>query len=445
MPNTMIPGYDADHAAERALTTKAISQKPAQDTFTAYADALPRVEKKFAALARRAVKLGLEAPTFKVVREFTERRRRYSHDGRDLGTFTASLVEIAVDGPELGFAGWSFTAALDHLTGEPGDVVCRYMPVREPTDADRSREIPLSFLIGATNTCEHCGFVRSRKTTFVLDHEDGRRMQVGSTCIADFLGHGDPKALAARAAFLSFGARLADEFGGSYTFGGGIGAISKLDFVAMIDATTRCYGWTSRGKAYTEGKTATVDTMLNLFWSGKALARAERDDGFVKPGDREYDRAAAALAWAATLADTSNDFLRNLYVVCKVEGIRPKSEGILAALLVAFDRAESRKADDARRAATTATSAYVGEVKTRLRGLVLEVTFTKWIETMYGSSCIVKMIDADGNVFTWFASNPSDDVVKGATLTLDGTVKKHDEYKGTKSTTLTRCTVKAVA
>ena len=151
------------------------------------------------------------------------------------------------------------------------------------------------------------------------------------------------------------------------------------------------------------------------------------------------------VAWAATLGDTSNDFLRNLYVVCKVPGIRPKSEGILAALLVAFDRAESRKAEQVRAAKTTAASTYVGSVKERLRGLVLEVTFTKWIESFYGSTCIVKMIDANGNAFTWFASNPSDDVAKGATLTLDGTVKKHDEYKGTKSTTLTRCTVKSVA
>lgn len=36
--------------------------------------------------------------------------------------------------------------------------------------------------------CDHCGYSRNRNLVFVLRHEDGRELYVGSTCLNEFLG-----------------------------------------------------------------------------------------------------------------------------------------------------------------------------------------------------------------------------------------------------------------
>lgn len=102
------------------------------------------------------------------------------------------------------------------------------------------------------------------------------------------------------------------------------------------------------------------------------------------------------------------------------------------------------------------TSEYQGQVKERLKGLELTVTFETTYEThfsFYGETrYLYVMEDKDGNIFTWTASSMAGTskgewipVHKGNKVILDGTVKEHKEYKGDKQTVLTRCTVKGVA
>ena len=58
----------------------------------------------------------------------------------------------------------------------------------------------------------------------------------------------------------------------------------------------------------------------------------------------------------------------------------------------------------------------------------------------YGWTELLKFRGEDGALLTWFSSAaPEFDV--GTELTLDGTVKAHKEYRGTKETLLTRVKV----
>jgi hypothetical protein len=62
------------------------------------------------------------------------------------------------------------------------------------------------------------------------------------------------------------------------------------------------------------------------------------------------------------------------------------------------------------------------------------------IEGDYGTTYLYTLReDATGNVFKWFASREALGDATGRTLQLQGTVKKHEEYNGLKSTVLTRC------
>ena len=80
-----------------------------------------------------------------------------------------------------------------------------------------------------------------------------------------------------------------------------------------------------------------------------------------------------------------------------------------------------------------------GHVGTLGAKLTVRVTVSKVSDfaNAYGAVRAHTMIDAEGHVFTWFATSARYEV--GQTLTLQGTVKKHDTYKGQSQTVLTRC------
>lgn len=100
-------------------------------------------------------------------------------------------------------------------------------------------------------------------------------------------------------------------------------------------------------------------------------------------------------------------------------------------------------------AAKKAVSSWVGGVKERLT-LEVEVTFAKTYETAYGETVLLIMKDSAGNVFkSWASGNAGWDLYRESRdayearsrnprATIKGTVKDHEEYKGEKSTLLTR-------
>lgn len=92
--------------------------------------------------------------------------------------------------------------------------------------------------------------------------------------------------------------------------------------------------------------------------------------------------------------------------------------------------------------------AHVGNVGDRITVTVtLSKAFSYEVEKPsfwggYGSTetrYIYKFVDADENVLVWKTSNSDMLDYEGKQLTLKGTVKAHDEYKGEKQTVLTRC------
>lgn len=99
-------------------------------------------------------------------------------------------------------------------------------------------------------------------------------------------------------------------------------------------------------------------------------------------------------------------------------------------------------------------SEHVGEIKARIERVVTYIgessyereAYTYGWETVY----IYKFIDEDGNLLVWKTTavfgywDENEDwncYEPGDTLKLRGTVKAHDEYRGTKQTVLNRCKV----
>ena len=97
-------------------------------------------------------------------------------------------------------------------------------------------------------------------------------------------------------------------------------------------------------------------------------------------------------------------------------------------------------------AAPKSNSEFIGEVKQRLRDMVVTYIGCRAIDTFYGTS-LLYTFKLDDNVLTWFCSGKGIDpeIEEGDIVLLTGTVKDHKEYNGIKQTYLTRCIVKREA
>ena len=82
-----------------------------------------------------------------------------------------------------------------------------------------------------------------------------------------------------------------------------------------------------------------------------------------------------------------------------------------------------------------ALSQYVGNPgdKISFSGVI---AFRKSFPTQFGTSNIVKIIDAENNAYTYFGNSIGEE--KGARVNVTATVKKHEEYQGEKSTHILR-------
>ena len=89
------------------------------------------------------------------------------------------------------------------------------------------------------------------------------------------------------------------------------------------------------------------------------------------------------------------------------------------------------------------TSEWLFEEKERFYDYAVVLKSVRGMETRFGWTQLVKFEDADGNILQWWTAVEIKAEV-GDQVLLTGTVKAHDEYKGVKSTTVTRCKIKAV-
>jgi hypothetical protein len=398
------------------------------------------LEAKLARLARRAAKIGVPVPTMKKVGE--DKRPIYRHDpegiypSRVVGYLELVVVEVSGEAPK--FAGWTFLARLERLTSEDKSASANIIH-----KLVESAELPEEYRTSAPK-CDHCKTKRRRNDTFVVQHEDGRVLQVGSSCLADFLGHPSPETLAAQCTYLLefFGdVRDAEEWGlGGFREPDAYDLASYLTWVSV--AIRNAGGWLSRSAAYEQGRTQ--ESTATVAWNIMTSKEAQEKVGAPLPLDVERGRLATE--WGQTV-DPKNDYFHNLKTIATLGVVSLRSAGLAASLLPAYDRELAREAERKRRAERPILNEYMGTVGERLgvskKGnlregrLVLECVACRDFKSEWGAKYLIVFEDAEGRSYKWWSTKGRLDV--DTTYLLAGTVKKHEEYKGRKQTVLTRC------
>lgn len=373
-------------------------------------------EEKLSRFARTRVRHGLPALAWtwgqpyalgaRVVRRGPE-RRRVAVPGR-------TMVPLTVRGDlsHGGLGGWALLGRVEHH-GSAGDLVLG--------------EIPADFR-GRGPVCDHCGFRRPRSSTFVIRHDGGRTAQIGKSCLSAYLGSDAAARMVSAAEFLA----LASDAGESEEgYGGGRSSEYALcDLLPWIAQSVRVQGWRKSGSA-----PSTLELAI-----GAMHEKVRR-----LPSEADKAEAKACLEWLASeIANpgqlAASEYGQNLLTIARIGYVPWRGMGLAASAIVAYQRSIAQAVNRAQRASRE--SSHVGTIGKREVFSPLTLDFVTGYATDFGYTTILKFADANGNTLVWKASNTEISRADiGRKYTVTGTVKAHDDYKGAKQTSLSRCKV----
>jgi hypothetical protein len=272
---------------------------------------MPRLEREIAKLSKKADKWhGWSFDALVIGFQF-----RNNPDGSK-----TKLLEVCLDVEPIKIDGWRFVARIDHAP-ETGNII-RTVPNEGDID-HRFRNV--------APDCQHCNHKRLRRDTFVLFNETtGEFKQVGSTCLADFLGHEATK-LGRIAELSGYAVELARAIEREPVESQGLIERRYIDLEAFLThsaAMVRLNGWVSGKTAYETGASSTREHALNNMFPESHMYP-------VKPNDDDVQLAAKAIEWAQSLREKAdlNDYEHNVLVIAESSVIDVRSAGIAASIV----------------------------------------------------------------------------------------------------------------
>lgn len=309
---------------------------------------LEALKESVAHLAKIAAKVEAPAPEIVIV----DRYEKPYHDdetGADL-IETWLKIEILNAYPVLE-GDWKFVAAIDHIA--EGVNITRIAP--------DFRDQDFSHLQQVDSKCDHCKVNRNRNHTFLFQDSEGKMMQVGSTCMTDFLGH------QLKFQWLEWIDEFSDDqsiFGRS---SGGGSRFSVLDLLVAAHRLISVYGF---HKADSESPTKNL--MNNFLMSPRFF------ENIPKITEEGMAEVKAAVEWIKS-EDYSSDYISNLKIVIEHDRSDSRYHGLIASLIPAYRRHLGLIVERAAREVEVKVPVVTGE-KVQITGVVVNVALkeTEW-------------------------------------------------------------------
>ena len=107
-----------------------------------------------------------------------------------------------------------------------------------------------------------------------------------------------------------------------------------------------------------------------------------------------------------------------------------------------YEDAKAKVERKVREAEGPSLSEYVGTVGERLRNLTVVYKSCRGFMGMYGWTNIYTFQHGE-DILVWFTAKDCE-LEYGTVVDLTGTVKRHEEFRGVKTTQLSRCIIKEV-
>ena len=344
----------------------------------------------------------------------------------------SSTIALSTPLPALG--DYRPLARIEHLKG--GKVSITRL-VSEFVDFDEIRSER------SHQKCDACGVRRRRRLTFLLEGPAGQ-VQVGSTCLAGFVGESDPRKALHQADVYAQARELAEQASakpsGGEAFAGKHPSVPTVDdFLAHVAAVTREEGRfvplskAPLGEVAPTARLAIVNYQLEQSASGEV-----GESHWIEVTDSDRKEATVrveAFRARAAANESKSGYERRLGRLLEKDLAWPAYQGILATLFLP-GRGDRSKGDDAAR------KEWVGEKAEQIKTIVVVKKIGKAVASKYGEQVPHSLVDAAGHHMTWFATNKTLEV--GGRYELAGEIKDRRKYRGTSITVLWKCKVKAI-
>lgn len=330
-------------------------------------------------------------------------------------------VKVTLNSPSIGINGTKFLAV---VTQEEAGFIVK-----------SGRDVELNGWRPESQACEHCGINRPRSKTYLVEGPDGKRHQIGSTCVDAYLGV-KPEGLWAIGE---------DIIAGS----GGSGHVNAANLPRPTDhmiayalaVSDEGKNFVSRSAATWNGTQSTADLIERALWSKSKEDREWAADMEAKAFEYMANGRAKEVLEQIRAVEGDNDYVTNLRTVAKGEYMKPTNSGILVSGLSVLRRAEEKAKKESRPKAAVGFAAPKG---TKMKDRKAVITGAQNIQSFdyYTGNEITKtkvtFRDENNHELIWWSSREIE-VEEGKEITFTGgSVKSHDHYNGTDQTTLTR-------
>ena len=273
--------------------------------------------------------------------------------------------------------------------------------------------------------CDHCKIDRYRKNVYLIENDNGKTMQVGSTCLKDFLGWNvNPVWIATPSE---------NDLFGSDGFGYVEPTYSTETILAAAWACIQEFGYV-RASDFNgcPTKYTVADVLEPRNEKSRELARliAPRIPDAIK-------QASLIREWI--LSDEfsgNNEYVINLKNICAGEFCSFKKLGFLVSAPQAWAKGIERSLIRKRESAEI-NNTYGGEIGEKLE-LTVTLKSIRYTDGYYGTTSIYTFAGADNRIYVWFSSRNVWSETTDEPMTIKGTVKKHSEFRDVKQTVLTR-------
>jgi hypothetical protein len=271
--------------------------------------------------------------------------------------------------------------------------------------------------------CDHCQTNRYRKEVVIVRDTQGKYVQLGKTCLKDYLG----ESLENLVNKFSYINELITEANDENFCGSGPVTITAIKYLEYVALAVRKIGYI---KSDSEDRKPTKYMALDLYYPRRDTYKLIRElDLYVTDEDKKM--ASDALDYVKTI-DNSSEYYYNLKAIVSQKFNTTKHIGFLASIIPVYQKhlgiIEASK--------NKLVSEFVGNPKDRLISKA-KVVFTKEIDGNYGLKTLVKFVTDKGENLTWFASGSTEFKI-GKEYDIKFTVKKHEMYNNEKQTMVNR-------
>ena len=371
---------------------------------------MERLIKKLITIESKCRKYGCEFK-FEVMGE----ELREDKDGLGHVSYT-KYIEVEAEGTAR-INNWEFIATIEH--SKPMNIIRNFR---------QDVEVPQKYFTADTY-CDHCKTRRYRKDTYIIRNtETGEFKQVGKSCLLDYT-HG----LSANqvAQYISW---FDEIINGEAPLAGYKAYSDTKTILQYAVEAVRMYGYVKSDAEYGVPTKLVVSHCYHQSFDW----RQHYEAGFDPDREGNEETAKQILAWASTLSEDYS-YKSNLKAVLAKQGCEPRDYGLICSAVAAYNREMTKQEVKKQEVKHSDWFGAEGD-KVELKEAKLTL-LTSW-DSQFGYTYLYKLVTEDGTVFTWKTGKwlgAGDELPE--TISLKGSIKAHNEFRGVKQTELTRCRI----